>query len=298
AAAVRTAAERAADGDLEEMVRWLNRSFWPEARVALERARGRLGDHGSAELRRRLEQGARDLELATRLEAIQLDLARDALRPTAGQPDRLYEETFRGVGLGQVTDDPEAVAARIRDSDIRTALVAALDHWSAATQDPHRRRWVLTVARLVDTDPDPTGWRARARDPDVRETPAALTEVIRTAPIDDLPTQLLLALAKQLKFNNPERFPFLRRIQHAHPGTVGPTSDPAEDVEKRAPRAAAIRYPQGAGATRPQVAVGPLRLGHYLCSVGGVGEGVECSRRAVALARTAVSARLELADSL
>jgi serine/threonine-protein kinase len=295
-AAERTAVERAADEDLREMVRWLNRSFWPEARVALERARGRLGDHGSAELLRRLDQGASDLELATRLEAIQLDLARDALRPTPGQADRLYEETFRGVG--QITDDPGAVAARIRDSDIRTALVAALDHWSAETRDPHRRRWVLTVARLVDTDPDPTGWRARARDPDVRETPAALTEVIRTAPSDDQPTQLLLALAKQSKFDSPERLPLLRRIQQAHPGDFWANLELADVYEKRNQAGEAIRFYQAAVAIRPQVAVGHLRLGHYLCSIGRVEEGVECSRRAVDLDRTAVTPRLELADSL
>ena len=45
-----------------------NQSSWPEARAALERAKGRLGDRGSADLRRRLDQGARDLELAARLD--------------------------------------------------------------------------------------------------------------------------------------------------------------------------------------------------------------------------------------
>jgi serine/threonine-protein kinase len=53
--AERAATERAADEDLREMVRWLNQSSWPEARAALERARGRLGDRGSSELRRRLD---------------------------------------------------------------------------------------------------------------------------------------------------------------------------------------------------------------------------------------------------
>src|SRR5262249_1133972 len=131
-----------------------------------EGAAGRPGDRRSAELRRRMDQGARDLELAARLEAIPLELMRDALRHPANQPDPPYEEAFREAGFGQVADDPKAVAARVRGSDICAALVAALDHWSAVTRDPGRRRWVLTVAQLAD--PDRTDWRDRARDPDIR----------------------------------------------------------------------------------------------------------------------------------
>src|SRR5262245_36310252 len=206
----RAATERAADEDLREMVRWLNRSSWPEARAARERARGRLGDRGSAGLRRRLDQGARDLDLAARLEAICLDLTPAWMKPPVDQPDRPYDEVFRGAGLGHFGDDPEAAAARVRDSDIRAALVAALDHWSAVTEDPGHRRWVLIVARFAD--PNPTGWRARARDPAVRENPTALAEVIDTAPVADQPPQLLLALDKHLKPDSPERLPFLRRV--------------------------------------------------------------------------------------
>src|SRR5262249_42347518 len=73
--AARAATERAAEEDLREMARWLNKSSWPEARAALERAKGRLGDRGSDELRDRMERGARELELAARLESIRLDLA-------------------------------------------------------------------------------------------------------------------------------------------------------------------------------------------------------------------------------
>src|SRR5262245_2217904 len=66
------ATERAADRDVEEMVGWLRQSSWPEARAALERANGRVGDHGSAELKRRMEQGRRDVELGMQLDAIVL----------------------------------------------------------------------------------------------------------------------------------------------------------------------------------------------------------------------------------
>src|SRR5262249_33336926 len=156
------------------------------------------------------------LDLAARLDAICLDLTLAFLKPLTDQPDRPYDEVFRWAGLGQVGDDPEAAAARVRDSDIRAALVAALDHWSAVTRDPAQRRRVLTVARLAD--PDPPGSRARARDAAVRESPAALAEVIDTATVADQPPQLLLALDKHLKPDSPERLPFLQRVQRAHPG--------------------------------------------------------------------------------
>jgi serine/threonine-protein kinase len=295
------ATERAADEDLREMVRWLNLSSWPEARTALERAKGRLGERGSADLRRRLDQGGHDLELGARLEKIPIDLARDFLTATADEFVRPYEEAFRGAGLGQVTDAPEVVAARIRDSDIRHALVAALDQWSGLTRDPGRLRWVLGVARLADTDPDPTGWRARARDPDVRGNSASIAEAIHNARAADQPVQLLLALDKHLVSNSPERLPFLRRIQQAHPDDfwanltlgdvlwqVGPTRQPVE----------AIRYYQAAVALRPQAAVGYGNLGLVLGSVGRTEEGLESYRRAVAVDPASVRTHTALAQAL
>jgi serine/threonine-protein kinase len=292
----RAATERAADEDLREMVRWLNGSSWPEARAALERARGRLGDRGSAELRRRLDQGARDLDLAARLEAICLDLTLAFMKPLADQPDRPYDEVFRGAGLGQVGDDPEAAAARVRDSDIRAALVAALDHWSAVTRDPDHRNWVLTVARLADRDP--TGWRARARDPAVRENPAALAEVIDTAPVADQPPQLLLALDKHLKPDSPERLPFLRRVQRAYPGDFWANLTLGDALLARFQLAEAIRYYQAAVAIRPQVALGYVRLGFALGTADRIEEGVESYRRAVDLEPDSAGPRYLLARNL
>ena len=69
----RAAMEAAADEDLREMERLQEASSWPEAAAALERAKGRLGQHGGpAVLRRRLEQGARELGLVASLDAIRL----------------------------------------------------------------------------------------------------------------------------------------------------------------------------------------------------------------------------------
>src|SRR5262249_31166334 len=147
--------ERAADGDLADMVREMRASRWPEATAALERARGRLGDRGSAGHRRLLEQGRDELRLTGRLNEIRLGgtvgVGGDVPINRFGA-DGEYEEAFRGVGLGDVHDDPAVVADRIRASNVTDAIVAALDHWSTCIADTRRKEWVLGVARLADRD--------------------------------------------------------------------------------------------------------------------------------------------------
>jgi serine/threonine-protein kinase len=292
----RAAAERAAEEDLRDMARSLRASSWPEARAALERARGRLGGHGSAELRRRLEQGAREVELAVRLEAIRQDCAQNiVIGFVSADPDQQYEEAFRQAGLGEVHDDPEVVAGRVRTSNIRDAVVAALDHWASCTaKGPRRRVWILEVARRADRDP--TGWRDRARDPSLAAKPAALAEVIRTAPAADRSVSLLLALSNQMKPGSKERLAFLKRIQQAHPGDfwanialgdrlVSWERDPAE----------AIRYYQSAVAIRPRTALGYYKLGDALSSTGRLEEAAGQFQQAVDLDPTALFSQYHLA---
>jgi hypothetical protein len=163
AAADLTATERTADEDLRDMAGWLQKSSWPEAKAALERAKARLGNRGSTDLHHRLEQGTRDLQLAARLEAIRLDRV-DRVWTTLSfeRADKTYEETLREAAIGQVGDDATEVAERIRGSNIRDAIVAALDDWAICAINAPRRNWVLEVAQKSDRDA--TGWR---NDPDL-----------------------------------------------------------------------------------------------------------------------------------
>ena len=157
--------EAAADEDLREMERLLEASSWPEAAAALERAKGRLGERGPAVLRRRLEQGARELDLVASLDAIRLRraAAHEQEELAAARLDQDYEAAFARAGLGRVDEAPGVFAARLNATKIRIALVDAFDHWASGTHAAPRRDWLLSVARLAD--PDPTGWRDRARDP-------------------------------------------------------------------------------------------------------------------------------------
>ena len=137
-------------------------------------------------------------------------------------------------------------------------MLAALDHWSTdPTLDAHRRRWLLKVARgAADPGPNPTGWRARARDPAVRADQAALLEVAKDAPVADQPPQLLLALARGLKFDSPEKLSFLQRIQRAHAGDFWANLKLADELSRIGQKEEAIRYYQAAVASNPRVSLG------------------------------------------
>src|SRR5262245_11597044 len=68
----RAAVERAAEEDMREMIEYRERTAWPEARAALGRAKARLGDRGSADLRRRIDRADVELKLIARLDAARM----------------------------------------------------------------------------------------------------------------------------------------------------------------------------------------------------------------------------------
>ena len=125
------AAEGAAEANLREMADLLRRGSWPEAKIALERAKAWLGNRESKDLRSRLQQGNRDLELVARLDAIRLT-GFDRVGQSIGfsRTEEECKKAFREAGLDETDDHLEAVAARIRSSNIRNALLAAIDNWS------------------------------------------------------------------------------------------------------------------------------------------------------------------------
>src|SRR5262249_5919838 len=120
------ATDQAVDDDLTEMAELIKKSRWPEARAALERANGRLGDRNPADLRRRLGQGKRALDMVSELDEIRLRLARASVPQS---PEKLYAEVYRRYGIDFLTLDPSESAARIGDSAIRETLLAYLHEW-------------------------------------------------------------------------------------------------------------------------------------------------------------------------
>ncbi len=137
---------------------------WSNADAALRRAQARLDVRSSVELRQRVNDARQNLAVASSLDAVRLD------RATAGRSAAL--STPRGRRLrGDFSRFPARrnrkrhpdIAATVKTSPIRNALLAAMDDWACTTSDPARRQWILDVVRLAD-DPDPQRWRERIRD--------------------------------------------------------------------------------------------------------------------------------------
>jgi serine/threonine-protein kinase len=270
---------QAITADLDELVGLQERARWAEARAVLERAEARLDGEGPDDLRRRLDQARRGLDLVIRLDAIRLKrLTRGELAFYKARASREYAEAFEQAGLGTVADPPPQVAARINASAVRGALVAAVHDWAACAADRAQRGWLLKVARPTGYDSD--GWRKRAFDPAVWEDPELLAELARTAPVAREPVSLLLALGERLRAVGGDAAPLLRRVLSEHPADFWANLVLGDAVLKVAPVEAGGYY-RAALASRPGAAVGYTSLGDALNALNLRDEAIAYHRRAV-----------------
>ncbi|MDB5348509.1 MAG: tetratricopeptide repeat protein [Schlesneria sp.] len=293
----KAAAERAADEHLREMVENMNSSSWVEALAALERAKAWLGTQGSEELQTRVAQGGRDLELAARLDAIRLTgYTRVGAVLDFTRTDEKYEAAFHEAGLGRVGDSPEEVAARVKASHIRNALVSALDYWSVCTPDPGRRRWVDEVTERADGEAN--AWRARAHDPAIWKDKAALFNLIDTAPVPELSVTLLLAIEFVATVGSDTRLDFLKRVHSAHPRDFWVNMRLAAMLTNYATPSEAIGYYQAAAALRPGVGIVHHNLGILLSDMRRYDEALAQLRDSVRLDPTAAFVRCDYARIL
>src|SRR4029077_8662078 len=162
-----------------------------QAHTALERAKGRLGDGGPAELRRRAEQLERELALVHRIEEI--ILAQVNSPQEQAQQAAPFKAVFREIGFIEGQEDPAIVAARIRATGIAASMLAALDFCSDdwAERDPRPRTWLLDVARLLDDDPA----SRPMRDKKLWENKCALVEFAESAPLANQSVPFLIFLS-------------------------------------------------------------------------------------------------------
>ena len=202
------------------MVRDLQRqSSWPEARAALERAKGRLGDRGSAELRRLLDQGARDLELAARLDAIRLDRARSVAGSHAATLRRAStRRRFARPGSGRST------TTRRWSRPGSGRRTSGTPWWPPSTTGPPSPPTGTSPglaagggARAAGPGPDGLA-RPRPR-PGTSEGPGGPRRGDHGPPRSPTsPCRCSWHSTRRLDADSPERLPFLKRVQQAHPG--------------------------------------------------------------------------------
>jgi serine/threonine-protein kinase len=270
---------QAVEGDLREVAILQQQARWIEAREALRRVEARLDGGGAGDLRRRVDQARRDLDLVIELDRIRLSrLTSGILLVYKTRADRDYTKAFQDSGLARVADPPDIVAARLQASAVRVALLAALDNWAVCATDKDRRDWLLAVARKAD--PDPQGWRDRIRDPASWEDPATLAELARKVPVSGQSVSLLLALGERLGAAGGDAPALLKRVQTEHPADFWANLILGDALVKTAP-AEAGGYYRAALAGRPGAAVGYTALGDALQAQQLRDEATAYYRRAV-----------------
>jgi tetratricopeptide (TPR) repeat protein len=275
----RNAIEAGLNADLKEVAGLQDRARWISARAALERAEARLGSGGPDDLRRRLDQARRDLDLVILLDTIRLRrVTRGELPFYKEQANRDYQKAFRVGRLAEVQDPPQNVAARVNASAVRGALVAALDDWSICATDKEQRTWLLEVARQAD--PDAEGWRMRVLDPAAWEDPEVLAELARTVPVAGQSVSLLLALGERLRTAGKLATPFLKRVQKEHPADFWANLILGNAMLQTEPKEASGFY-RAALASRPLAAVGYCAVGDALRLQPELAEATEYFQKAL-----------------
>lgn len=175
---------------------------------------GRSPEAGSTRLQQEVQKARADLDLVERLDAIRLGRGRfkDGGGLDYDEPARQYEVTLREIGLGEFEEKPEVVAARLKTSPVREAIVAALDDWAVCMLAEHRS-WVLRVAQLLDPDPWRDGVRDSARWADVEH----LSQLAADVKIEDQPVTILVAMATRWRRLGGDPTDFLLRVQRHYP---------------------------------------------------------------------------------
>ncbi len=118
--------------DLTELARLQGSARWAEARAALWRAETWYQGGGPDDLRLRIAQARRDLNLVIKLDTIRLERAtRGELAFYKARANSEYLTTFENAGLGTSRGPPSRVASLINASAVRGALVDALCDWAS-----------------------------------------------------------------------------------------------------------------------------------------------------------------------
>jgi serine/threonine-protein kinase len=265
-----------------------------EARELLEHARQRLGPAGPDDLRRRVDQGRADLDLAEHLDAARFLGA----TPVEGKFDRagaepLYASAFAQAGLGPEGDDSAAVAARVRESAMSAEFVAALDDWAGMTRDLQRRAWLLAVARAADPDPA----RDRLRQPELWQDSARLIQLARELSVAELSPQLATALGRVVLTSGGDAVPLLTAAQARFPQDFWLNLELGHALPLAHRPDEALGYFRAALALRPQASVAYCGLGSVLRDMGRLDEAIDHYQQAIRLDPNYTVAHMNLASA-
>ena len=267
---------------------------WAEARAMARRAEA-LADAGPvapalaervAVLLRELDDEEKDRQMVFDLDGIRLLQAEVKHQQfDTGAAGPRYAEAFRRYGVDVEALAVAEAARRVRASQVREALLAALDHWawSAADEGPGRVK-LLAVADGADDNP----WRRRWREAARGQGRARLKELAGDARALEQPPTVLILLGNTLAAAGlpEEAADFLRQAQRRHPADFWINHDLAYVLMERVspPRPEeALGYFRAALALRPGSPAAHYNLGNALLARKDWPGAAACYRRALEL---------------
>jgi tetratricopeptide (TPR) repeat protein len=301
--------------------------YAPALIAAVQRAKA-LRDAGlvDPELRGRVEQLLRDLEMLTRLDQARLKcMSPGKIEMNYEGADLLYAEAFNEYGVDVFPSPPGEAAERVRTSAIRTHLVAALDDWagvrdelvserarvlSAARSDigPYAKNQLYlgagTPVRSVVDLADEDRWRQRLRGAERKQDFDTLEDLAQEEEALSQPPANLVLLARTLGGERASRKAsaerLLRKALLVYPEDFWINYELARAIRGQQPRdgAESVRFYQAAIALRPQSPELYAQLASVLRSQGKLAETVAAFQKAVELQPDALGLYDQLGDAL
>jgi serine/threonine protein kinase/tetratricopeptide (TPR) repeat protein len=188
------------DTQIDHPERWQSTAL--RALAAQEKAEELLAAGvGTEELAERVRQVRLEVDEAVADSRVLVEIDRIRLEQAAvkgGKFDQaraapLYAELLRSYGVDPAA--PEAAAARVRDSRLREALLAALGDWRRFTQDEGERQ---RVARVYELALPPNSLREKLMEAGKRRDTADLEKLVNQPSFQDLPPATVAMVASEL----------------------------------------------------------------------------------------------------
>jgi tetratricopeptide (TPR) repeat protein len=259
----------------------------PEAVAEVEKARGVLeAGSGDEELKRRVRQWLKDLDMATTIEEIsqqRFDIA------DSDQHYAIYARVFREYGIDVDALSVDEATTRIASSKICYFLADTLGAWAwQLRRDPRapEARWQRMAAIAHTADPDP--FRLRLERAAWVGDLKTLRELADEADVGRVHPRALQWLGTALTWaGDPDAgVALLRKAQRQHPGYFGINESLARNLSelKPPPWDEVIAFRRVALALRPKSAAAHSALGYALRQNGRIGEAIDAHREAIRLA--------------
>jgi serine/threonine protein kinase/Flp pilus assembly protein TadD len=289
---------------LQEAERWQEQAKWPEALSAAKRAEGLLAGGGSNELRERVHQFRKDLDLVLRLEEFRAHRQHSLDHETL---NGAYVSLFLDYGIDVENLSPPEIAAQIARRPATAVRVAgALDDWAQVLRDwglrdrtraPAAWKRLLEAARLADPDP----WRSQLRQLTGQGDLPALRKLADESDMEVLPVQSLQQMGNHLIFSGdgPACVEWLRKAHRQHPGDALISFDLAWHLSHlpSADLAEVLRFAEAGLAAQPSPFMYTF-VGGILNRLGRQAEAVAVCRKAIELRPDYYGAHFQLGNAL